>query len=121
LEDEFFTKKGLGAGLMQEYLQIKQSLSLPKFLIEAYQTLDAGHPLEDRELQRVLENLRYHFSEDQHFIMPSFYRLISYLRLLNKDFAILFRSFGKDIIDVANEFNQLAYQLHEGRTSIVQW
>jgi len=110
LEDEFFTRKGLGAALVQEYQNIKQSLSLPRFLTEAYRKLDEGHQLDDRELQKVLEKLRYHFSEDQHFILPSFYKLISYLKIMKKDFAILFRSFGSDIKDVANEFNQLANQ-----------
>jgi len=120
LEDEFFTKKGLGAALMQEYQQIKNSLSLPRFLIDAYRKLDEGHQLDDKELQKVLEKLRYHFSEDQHFILPSFYKLISYLKLLKKDFAILFRSFGMDIKEVAIEFNQFCNQLRPRRASFVQ-
>ncbi len=109
MEDNFFTPLGHGAQLQQEYQRIKKSLSLPKFLIEAYKKIDEGLKLDDSHLHGILKKLKYHFSEDQHFILPSFYKLITYLKTIGKDFSILFRSFGTDIKDVAEEFNQSDY------------
>jgi hypothetical protein len=111
LEDSFFTKNGHGGKLIGEFEKLKKALTLPKFLTEAFKKMDQGSNLDDVDTQRLLEKFRDNFCEDQYYILPSFYKLIIYLRKIKKEFAILFRSFGNDFDSVAMEFNQFPYQL----------
>jgi hypothetical protein len=105
-EDNFFAKNGLGGKLASEYEKIKKSLTIPKFLSEAYKKIDQGGNLEDADMQRVMEKFRDNLSEDQYFIVPSFYKLIIYLRKMKKEFGLILRSVDHDIDQFSMEFNQ---------------
>lgn len=98
-------KNGLGGKLAAEYEKIKKCLALPKFLSEAYKKLDQGTNLDDAELQKVMEKFRSNFSEEQYFIVPSFYKLIIYLRKIKKEFGLVLRSFDHSLDEFSMEFN----------------
>ena len=46
------------------------------------------------------------FSEGRYHIIPSFWRTLMYLKKQKKEFAITFRTFGKDLDNVVYEFNR---------------
>ena len=108
LENNFFAKNGLGGKLASDYEKIKKSLTLPKFLSEAYKKLDQGSNMDDAELQKIMEKFRTNFAEEQYFIVPSFYKLIIYLRKIKKEFGLVLRSFDHNLSQFSMEFNQWA-------------
>jgi len=96
----------LGGKLASDYEKIKKSLTLPKFLSEAYKKLDQGSNMDDAELQKIMEKFRTNFAEEQYFIVPSFYKLIIYLRKIKKEFGLVLRSFDHNLSQFSMEFNQ---------------
>ena len=52
------------------------------------------------------------FSDGRCYILPSFYQMMMYLKRKNKDFAIIFRSYGEDSEKVINEFNRFCLGTH---------
>lgn len=46
------------------------------------------------------------FGEGKYHLIPSFFRTIIYLKKAKREFAIVFRTFGKDLENVVFEFNK---------------
>lgn len=65
--------------------------------IDLMQNLMENHVTESN-IGQILKSGYYH-------ILPSFFKLISYLHHLNVDFRIIFRTFGIDVEKVSEEFN----------------
>lgn len=45
------------------------------------------------------------FSEGRYHFIPSFFRMLIYLKKSKKEFALVFRTFGEDIHNAIYEFN----------------
>eukprot|EP00698_Gefionella_okellyi_P010868 TRINITY_DN2852_c0_g1_i3.p1 TRINITY_DN2852_c0_g1~~TRINITY_DN2852_c0_g1_i3.p1 ORF type:complete len:307 (+),score=72.21 TRINITY_DN2852_c0_g1_i3:499-1419(+) len=62
---------------------------------------------------KLLSQLRIEGTEDQYrFVVPSFFHLLRHLRQTGRDFSIVFRSFGSDLEQVSDEYNQFCRGEH---------
>ena len=74
---ENFTKAGNpGLRLSAEFERLKRSLGQPNVVKENLRKIREGEELEDENLNRVYNDLMKAFSEDKHFLIPSFFRLM---------------------------------------------
>eukprot|EP00808_Paulinella_micropora_P013273 g20465.t1 len=84
-----FTSAGKpGAAFERDCEQLLKKLRLPEHVAQA--------PTQD--LPQELRN-------GNHFILPSFFRLLEHLKEEKRDFTIIFRTFGEDAEEVAKELN----------------
>ena len=60
----------------------------------------------DRKMNHKLYN------EGKYFLIPSFYRLLMYMKKQKREFAIVFNTFGNDMPDVVYEFNKFCSGEH---------
>lgn len=102
LENTFFVKGNAGGKMVGEYEKLKKITLLPKFLIEIYKT---GISKESPETQVILEKLLSHFEEDFQYIVPSFFKLIIFLRKNKREFGLVFRSRKNDAAMFYEELN----------------
>lgn len=74
----------------------------------------AGEEDEDADpAQRLESDRRKHkkrmlvqlFGQGKYHIVPSFFRTMMYLKKMKKEFAVVFRTFGKELDDAVYEFN----------------
>ena len=52
------------------------------------------------------------YNEGKYFLIPSFYRLLMYMKKQKREFAIAFNTFGNDMPDVVYEFNKFCSGEH---------
>ncbi|EIE23647.1 hypothetical protein COCSUDRAFT_66025 [Coccomyxa subellipsoidea C-169] len=69
-------------------------------------------PCESREAAGSSDKGQYLFSEGARHILPSFFNLLKHLQAQKRDFSIIFRTFGADIIEVVDEMNLFATGQH---------
>lgn len=60
---------------------------------------DEGKLSEDQKMLLTL------FGEGKYHIIPSFFRTLIFLKKQKREFAVVFRTFGKDIDKITWEFN----------------
>lgn len=73
-------------------------ISDKKRKIDRMQKISMENDLVESNIGQILKSGYYH-------ILPSFFKLVSYLHHLNVDFRIIFRTFGIDVEKVSEEFN----------------
>jgi hypothetical protein len=56
--------------------------------------------------------LRELYGEGRYFIIPSFFKLLMYLKKTKQEFAICFRTFGQDLKKVVFEMDKFAKGEH---------
>ena len=81
-----------------------KQLSLPKVVCEEF-----GFGQEDRKDPHPLHSL---FANAKTYLIPGFFRTIMALKKAKRDFAVLFRTFGRDVENVAFEFTQFCEGNH---------
>ena len=86
--------------------------NLPKYITEYYRKLEDQNDSLNKTLQEVLQNLKKNFKENKICILPSFYKLLIYLRKNKIEFGIIFRTFGNDLNLISQEFNYFINGLH---------
>ena len=74
-------------------------------MYETWRKVKEGEVLEDENLDKIYQDLKGSFSEGKYSIIPSFFRMMIQLKKIKREFAIVFRSFSKDLTPVINEFN----------------
>lgn len=52
------------------------------------------------------------FGEGKYHLIPSFFRMLIYLKKAKREFAIVFRTFGEDLNNVVFEFNKFCNGEH---------
>ena len=52
------------------------------------------------------------FGDGKYQLVPSFFRMMIYLKKAKKDFALVFRTFGNDMPQLVHEFNKLCTGEH---------
>ena len=60
---------------------------------------------EKNEQEQIIEDLRTNFEYSKLCIFPSFFKFLIYLRKNKKEFAVILRTFGKEIPMIQKEFN----------------
>lgn len=65
------------------------------------------HEISDEE-----KMMRKCFGEGMFHIIPSFFRMLIFLRKMNRDFAVAFRSYGTDMKEIIWEFNKFCEGQH---------
>ncbi len=103
--EKFLKKGGVGYKLKNEYEKILRVTNLSKFLAEAYQRIEQDIKFKDPEFRELLVSLSDNFKENKICILPSFYKFLLYLKKNKKEYGVLFRTFGRDLQIVINEFN----------------
>lgn len=62
-------------------------------------------PKEKKELTQEQKYLMEMFGEGKYHIIPSFFRLLIFLKKQKREFSVCFRTFGHDLEKVVWEFN----------------
>ena len=52
------------------------------------------------------------FNEGRYHLIPSFFRLLMYMKKQKREFAVVFRSYGKQLDNVVYEYNKLCSGEH---------
>lgn len=52
------------------------------------------------------------FGEGKYHLIPSFFRMLIYLKKAKREFSIVFRTFGEDLNNVVFEFNKFCNGEH---------
>jgi hypothetical protein len=96
-----------------EFLETRTRLSRPERKALKTTFTDSGK-IGERFRNNFDQLLRHMSPEEEppHFILPAFYRLISTLHQRGIDFRIIFRTFGTDAVEVAEEYNSFCANQH---------
>lgn len=90
-----FTQSGEpGAGMRKHLESFIAALQLPADVVGTDDAKNAG------------------LVTDEVFIVPAFFELMLYLKRTNRSFCVVFRTFGKDLVEVATEFNAFCEGRH---------
>ena len=98
--DKFIDKNSPGEFFHNNIIQILENLKIPE------------------ELKNDINNGKYPecfkeiYSNGYFFIFKSFFKSIIKLKEKNRNFSIIFRSFGGDVLDLINEFNEFCKGNH---------
>lgn len=71
-----------------------------------------GEQKEKNELTDDQKLLMTMFGEGKYHLIPAFFRLLIFLKKQKREFAVCFRTFGKDLRNVIWEFNQFCIGNH---------
>ena len=134
IEKNFFSKNGLGSKLKNEYEKLLRLITLPKFITEKYQkkklskknSKTENFEKSEKNIFEILENLSENFKDNKICIVPSFYKLLIFLRKNKIEFSIIFRTFGNDLKFISKEFNYFIngqHPLYSGKngTSLIKF
>ena len=94
--------------MKEDYNLIMNSLKIPinkKNFVKPANQVEDEKTNENNSLNDLVSDGKYH-------ILPVFFETISALQKANKDFAIVFRTFGKDLPNIINEFNHYCMNEH---------
>jgi hypothetical protein len=91
-----------GAKFKKNFDKMLSRLELPQHIKEQSNISQVTEEAKDEDYLTLLKGGRYH-------IIPSFFALVKELKKANRNFAIVFRSFGTELEAVMTEFN--AYDL----------
>jgi len=92
LKNSFTDPGHPGEAIRENYLQLQSDLKLPEGI--------------------VLPNVPAAVGEGRYFLLPSFLKLVQHLEEQEREFRIVFRTFGIDIADVISEFNLFCTGAH---------
>ena len=59
-----------------------------------------------KQLTQEQKNLMEMFGEGKYHLVPSFFRMLIYMKKQKREFAVVFRTFGKELEKVVWEFNR---------------
>ena len=137
LIEQFARPGGPGAKFKNQLEKMFKALSLPKGAREELGINDDGtmpndededeeekkdnEEEDDVDPAKAAEQARLKFerkmnyklyNEGKYFLIPSFYRLLMYMKKQKREFAIVFNTFGHDMDDVVYEFNKFCSGEH---------
>ncbi|CAG9310386.1 unnamed protein product [Blepharisma stoltei] len=88
---------------------MKSCLTIPEDIRRVYHLgidYNNNQEIDDRDMSRNDKELvKRLFREGNYFLIPSFFNLIRSLSACQREFSIVFRTFGNDMEEVINEFN----------------
>lgn len=104
-ETEFLTfldKGQPGEELHQAFLDILKKIKIPKNIMEEINNKNSSFPSFYKDL----------YMNGNIFIFPSFFRVMVELEKKNRNFVLIFRTFGYDFDDVIKEYNSFCEGKH---------
>ena len=103
LKADFFDT--IGKGLYHHVDELETHLKYPESMKNIFENQNENQTNESINSQPYLSDGYYH-------ILPSFFHLILSLKQQNINFKIVFRTFGSDIPNIANEYNLFCENKH---------
>ena len=98
--DKFIDKNSPGEYFHNNVIEILEKLKIPEEL---------KNDINNGKFPECLKDI---YSNGYFFIFKSFFKSLIKLKEKNRDFSIIFRSFGGDILDLINEFNEFCKGNH---------
>eukprot|EP00743_Colponemidia_sp_Colp-15_P001690 GILK01001846.1.p1 GENE.GILK01001846.1~~GILK01001846.1.p1 ORF type:complete len:528 (-),score=117.44 GILK01001846.1:206-1747(-) len=117
----FTQKKRPGESLKPYFRKLMAALDLPKLvqkaLVNAAAKRESGEAPTPRspdmaDLATEEEKIASLLTAGKHYIVPSFFQLIQHLSNKQRNFAIIFRTFGTDLENIATEYNGFCNGIH---------
>lgn len=137
LQQRFARPGGPGAKFKNQFDKMQKALTLPKgareelgigedgtLVYEEEEEEEQKKPTEeddDVDPVKVAEQARLKaerkmnaalFGEGKYHVVPSFFRLLMYMKKQKREFAVVFRSFGQELDNVVYEFNKFCAGEH---------
>jgi hypothetical protein len=110
-----FTQKGMpGEEALESFRLLEESMKFPAQSLEIKNSEISDKKRKADLVDNLMDNHADFYSESNmgqmlksgyYHILPSFFKLVSYLHQLDVDFRIIFRTFGIDVEKVSEEFN----------------
>ena len=103
-KNNFFNKGEPGEKLGPNFEKLKKIVILPDFIKKYYKNKKDKNSI-DENMKKILNDLKKNLHDDHISIIPSFFKVIVYLKKINIEFSIIFKTFGNDLPLIKKEFN----------------